>query len=360
MVLIPEKRPDKNGRLVTRHVRTDTAAPLSNKKLPAPVLGSGRKEAPQAKTVKNQHRDIRVRFADEKLMDICRRKLWVRNPIRFTATDAEVYDVFSAVGDGNNALLLLAAGVRSGGEARDLLSKHGLPELHTDNTDLVEELIRRGVPAVPALQAAAEFSYATKDDPHYCDAVEAYGVRALRETSGSGFQSIPNLILNGDINLSDVRTVGASRIAAAAKSINVVYQLERIANGVSPYDAATLRKLLEHAAKDELSVVYDPIRMADQYGADFVLSLKGFRFSVQLQAEFRDTGYNIDEQKQILVLDDEIRAGGQYATFPELCALHDAGVPADAVIDELSKDIEVQQIIAIHEGIEPSMSSGWL
>lgn len=353
--LIPEQRLDKNGKLVTRHVRG--SAPASSlTKLPKPELKPSKAKSPSPKTVPNQHKGIEARYADDRLKEVCRRKRGVYDIVRFTCSDAEIYDVYSVVNKVDNAYKLLGSGIKTKEDAISFLSEHGLSDLQADNSGTVDELVRRNLPAIPAMDAVRHYGASMKKSwPNYWDAVEAHSVRALRDGT-----DIPHLVLTGQVSFSDVRTVGATRIAKAEnKFIAVSDQLVAIHKGESSYDAETLGQLIKISEGPMVSIP-DPLHMARTYDAEFVLSLSDFASASNLENTLRDKGYSADQKKQIIRLNDELGRRRKPLGFTHLRAVYEAGVDAEAVVDGLDSGMDIPQIIAVHEGIERGLSSGWL
>lgn len=361
MVLTPEQRLDKNGRLVTRHVRSTPAATTATV-MPAPTLRAAPAKERKAKTVQNEHKGIEMRASlDRRLRDICRAESRVYSIARFTCSDAEAYDVLSVTGNPANALCLLAAGIRTQQHARKFLAKNGLTDLAADNSEVVDECISRGLPAIPVLLSLADFHLSLRDRwPAYYDAVEAQSVRALRDKT-----NIPHLVLTGQVSLQDVRTVGATRIAEAeSRFLAVQDQLKAIHEGVSPYDAKTLKQLIMLSEGGYYNSFINPLHMADMYGADFVLGLHDYDTATEFHNKLNTisgTTYDRAAKAELIKLNDDVMVRRKRGMRPEdLCVLYDAGVSADEIADGLDREMTVQQIIAVKEGVSASVSSGWL
>jgi hypothetical protein len=329
--------------------------------MPAPSLKASKQAAPKMKTAQNKHKEIRLKHVDNRLKTICRKEHRVYDIVSFTCSDAEAYDVMSATKSVHDALCLLTAGVRTRDDAYNLLMKHGLSDLEADSNESAEECIRRGLPAIPAMQALAEIDISLKDRwPAFYDAIEAHSVRALRDKT-----NIPHLVLTGQVSLQDVRTVGATRIAEAENRFMAVQdQLKDIHKGESPYDATTLKRLIMLSENGSHVSFPDPLHMAEMYGADFVLELQYYGTATDFHSKINTlsgTTYDHAAKAGIIKLNDDLMVRRKRGMRPEdLCVLYDAGVSADEIADGLDKEMTIQQIIAVKEGVSTSVSSGWL
>lgn len=352
--LTPEQRVDKNGRLVTRHVRNGVSSAPSLAGIPAPSLPATRaKKAPTPKTVQKLHSDIHSFYADERL-----KAVFKYGAFHFTCSDAEAYEVMSVTDSSHTALRLLGAGVRSKQEAIAWLDKHELTDLQQDNGEVVEEVIRRGLPAIPTLLAFNKYGVDRKDQPNYFDAVEAYTVRSLREATGTS-DDIPHKIWMDEISLSDVRAIGATRLATAEKKMyGVVDQLEAIHKGESPYDLEALKGLI--TLGEETNFISDTIVDAKFYGAEFVLGMKDWRYAKSLTYLLPKGTYNKGQIKEIMKLSDDLRASGKFLNPDGLQLIYGAKVSVKETVEGLDKGLELSEIVAIKEGIQPSVTSGWL
>ena len=356
MSLTPEQRLDKNGRLVTRHVRNGASAPAGSGKIPAPSLPSQKaKKASDSKpkTVQKKYSEIESSYADERL-----KKVYPFSIFHFTCSDAEAYDVMSVSDSSHTALRLLGAGVRSREDAITFLEQHGLGDLQQDNSEVVDEVIRRGLPAIPTLLAFNEYSVDRKDSPTYYDAVEAQSVRALRETTWST-NGVSHLIWMDRISLADVRAIGATRIKEAERNnISVLDKLKEIHAGTAPYDINMLKRLVSSSEKEYF--LRDTVFMADQYGAEFVLGLKHISMAQAMDSNISTHQYSRQQRMEIMKLNDDLRAAGKYLTYEGIIIAYDAGATVQDVVEGLDRGMEISEIAAIKEGIQPSIVSGWL
>lgn len=358
--LAPEQRLDKNGKLVTRHIRTGPAAPASLSSLPKVSLGASKQQkVRKPSTTQKKHTEIGTRWAEKRLKEVTNKGNRVFDTSRFTCSDAEAYDVFSVVGHPENTLRLLAAGIRTKEDAVQFLNDNEISDLQQDGTEVMDEMIARGLPAIPALEGLSRFDLSRMDHDNFFNAVEAHSVRALRTATGS-VVDVPHMVWVGEMDIEDVKTVGATRIAKARDVYAVVDQLKEIKAGTSPYDADTLRQLIELGQNNYTDTVNDPIRAARRFGADMVLGLNYYSRAMSVDSSLRNTPYNTEERGAIIKFNDALISQGKNLNTTGLRLVYDAGVSVQEVVDGLNNDLDLSEIAAIKEGIEPSISSGWL
>jgi hypothetical protein len=358
--LTPEQRLDKNGRLVTRHVRTGPAASPALASLPKVSLGTSKQQkVRKPSTTQKVHLNIKTHWADGRLKEITNMKHRGYDTSRIRCSNAEAYDVFSVVGSPHNTLRLLAAGIRSKEDAIQFLSENDLSDLQQDGSEVMDELISRGIPAVPAMESLQRFGLDRMDHDNFFDAVEANSVRALREATGSPID-VPHMVWMGEISMDDVKVIGATRLAKSRDIYSVMDQLKEIKNGTSPYDAETLLQLVIIGDNNHTDTLNDPIRAAGRFGTDMVLGLKHYSRAMNVEGALRNTPYNTAERGEIIQLHDALLDQGKHLNTTGLRIVYDAGVEVKDVVDGLDKGLELSEIAAIKEGIEPSVSSGWL
>lgn len=356
MGLIPELRADKNGKMVTRHVRNGQPV-ASQGNIPAPQLGAKKKAEPKASTTQKRHEMISIKYASEDLRKAASRNGYVVDICHFTCSDEEAYSVLSVVGF-DDALALLNAGIRTKHEAQDFLAEHNLRYLEEDNSELVREAIERKMPAIPAIEG---FKYANPQRPTYFDAAEAYSIKTLRDATGSPI-GIPHMVLMDEISLEDIKHIGATRLAKAEKNMimGVTDELKAIHAGTSKYDIDTLKKLIIKEEENYGSYLIDSIRFANTYGADLVLGLKNYYRGLNNLDAMRKSELTVEDKGKIIQLEDNLEARKISIPLDNVMKLHDAGVPETKIIEGLEAGLSVPEIIALHEGVEASLTSGWL
>jgi hypothetical protein len=363
--LIPEKRVDRNGHLVTKHVKASPDAKPAMA-LPSPVLSSPA-AAPLHKDRTKQyewHCDMYRKYPDTNLQSIVSQFGPAYGNITFQCSDVEAYDVLRA-SHGTNSFLLLNIGIRSKEEAVRFYTENDLAYLIEDNDEWVDQALARNIPAPHTLNMAGSWgSHAYRDQPDFLDALEANGVRVLRDIQ-SGYSSIPDLIMRGEISYDDVKKIGASRLAKAARKTSVIAQLQTIKAGKSLLDAESLKQLI-HKYEYEGYPTHrftDPITMAGSYGADTMLKLRNFERAANFLASFQIRAYAEHNRAEVITFQDDLNfwcAGRHSFTADDIFLLVESGVTARDAVKELDEGHSVLQIAAMAQNVQSSISSGWL
>lgn len=364
--LIPEKRVDRNGHLVTKHVKVNSDV-KSAVTLPAPVV------SPPAVTPLHKDRteqrdwvcDIWRKYPSQDLQSLVSKLTYAYGNLKFRCSDVEAYDVLRA-SHGTNAFLLLTAGVRSKEEAIAFYTEHGLECIIEDNDEWVDQALARNIPAQNTLEMAGSYgSHAYRDNPGFVDALEANGIRVLRETEQMGYHSIPNLIMRGLVSYDDVKTIGASRLAKAARKTSAIAQLQAIKAGKSSFDAEALKQIILKYEREGYPQhrFMDPITMAGYYGADVVLKLRNFKMAADFLSSFQLRQYAEHNRGPVITFQDDLfhYSAGRYAfTADDVFVLVESGVTVKDTMKGIKEGHSVLQIAAMAQNVQSSISSGWL
>lgn len=367
--LIPEKRMDKTGKLVTRHVRppaaSQTAPALPVAAIPTAPL-RGLTEAP----VKTQHR-THYRFippADypDSYKDIAPR-LGGSEHLHmggFHATDYEVYGVLS-VTDPGTALALLEYGSRSADEAEHTLRTLGLEHLLKDNSDLATGAMVRRIFPETYLRKATPDVLASE---HALDYLQVVNMNVLEN-----YSEMHTGVLNGTMRLEDIKSIGIDRIRNAGDWAAVKKVLTGLADGSAAYTAEEAGALIERYANAPRATMFQALLLAQRYGADVALELTPtaglMSFADYLWSPIRNTdkdrcGSLLRYYRQVETSlaqhsgNKKTARGDNRVYLEDLIRFHDAGANPDQVA---SGSITINQIEAINtHGIAPSVAGGWL
>ena len=278
---------------------------------------------------------------------------------RFTCSDAEAYDVFSVV-SGANALFLLAVGVRTRGEALDALAKHDLEFIAKDHDELSRKALERGIPAFPALSMAAFHGTNNQSAPHYLDALEANGIRSLREMVRY-YPTVPDLIMKGEVDFADIREIGVTRVVKAGRhGGSIIDQLKRLKSGRSDYDVHMMKKLIMKTENDPMvSPIADSLSLAQAYGAERILNLNYFFGAAEFQRNFITNEFSREQRGEIISFNDDLSRYRHNFDFRDIVYLYKSGVTVDEVRRGLRKNLPLTQIAGL-ANVSASVSSGWL
>jgi hypothetical protein len=374
--LIPEKRVNKNGVAVTKHVRA-AAKTASAAKVPAPSLkGSGRAKPAKTKPLTKKQLEpnyntlIRGHFvADGELAESLR--LTYGNPrmnqiYQFTCSDAEIYDVISVAGL-KNAGALLDAGFRDKDSVTTYLRRKGLDRLIEDESELVRSALNRGVPSQWLFGAYSKrFTSGgnTADTELLLDSAEARSHKGLREAKCT--PTIPDSVAAGTISMDDIRTIGATRFLKALEPNGfLLSQLAEIKSGTVDYGAEQIKETIERFTDAKGAVNSTSVR-----GVFAVARVGGYEEGVKLKYPALSSPFvriveGTVEEKLAAVQYAETVLEGVMPVFNISTQLvykpYQAGATTEQAIDYIKGNITLDQIIAINDhGIAPSVSEGWL
>jgi hypothetical protein len=282
----------------------------------------------------------------------------------FEATDAEAYDVMLVVAP-KNLMPLMATGLRTKDETVAYLKSNGLDEHIVDNSALVREATRRGISAQKIMLLGNDFPTVTMEtNEFYFDAAEINSIKALQEVERN--RGVTDRVLQGKIRASDIKAVGAVRVASAGGNSLVLEQLERIKEGDESIPADQLAQLISKANPRMLQsdpyTVNQVVRAARLYGTDTILKLDNLSVLTRKAQELSAANDDHAEVGGMLVWVDRIwQLNHSYPDTEDIIALYRADVAPEKAAEDFNAGMTAQQIIAVtQEGIKPAMSSGWL
>lgn len=366
--LIPEKRVDRNGKIVTRHIRTNpvsTTTAIPN--VPPEKDTAAKSQRPSKKQLESTFHTLYNSDYPQDPQLVSALNLDTREFLRFSVNDIEFADVISVTSEAN-AIGLMAGGIRTAEQAKDVLTRHGLGHLIEDNSWEASELIKRRVTPLCYIEMKMQPSAHLASREELVDAAEAHSIKALR---GIGYPTFPVRVLDGAISIEDIRTVGATRLIRSDPYGSVMIPaLVRIKAGESRYNASDLRLLIEEFSEKETEAVYDMdkiLKLAQRHGAEYVCNLYSPDTAFNLIKYLGDDKDNEAASEAITsYVDNLLRCQAETATrfkvnLKDAVVLYHAGVDYKAAARGLADDNSVNQIIAIHkEGITASVSGGWL
>lgn len=362
--LTPVKRIDKNGVLTTKHVRPDVPkkSPVS---VPAPAIGSSKTQYAPAVKVSTAKRRWNVNKShwdgcDEKLNSLCTERFTYSQS--YDCSEAEAYDVMSIVSL-ENALPLLAVGIRSAATARQFLAETGMDHLRVDNTALTDQAIARGIPALLFTDFTVKYSEYTGHETFF-DAIECWANPELRDTdyvrstqSSPPLKPLCEMILDDQIAWSDIKRIGIRTVAQRSRGADrLTNHLVRIHDGTSGFKSAG--EIVEVLNGIGSSVDLD---IADCYG------IEGYRLidqklrakAINMKEAFRDRDFSPVEKLRIF--EYGLKLGAPQPASKSIIALYEAGISAEKAYEGLSNKLAVNQIIGLDSGeVSPSISAGYL
>lgn len=363
--LVPEKRVDKNGVLTTKHVRSGSKQSSPPTTLPAPQIAA--EPALSASTVQKRWR-VNINkwdHVDRELKHLCSERFTAGQT--YKVSEAEAYDVLSAVGFGS-ALPLLAIGVRSGAEAQQFLHDNGLERLGENNAKMVAQAIDKGHKALAFIQFGAKHATYAYRSPRYrasfMDAAEAALDPHLGAVDAAQNGKLCSMILQGQARMSDIRELGFPVLHEhGLYDDSLLKHLALLQQGRTSFESASdMRAAIENA-----SAARAPVRTALNIAAAFGSTpdeIASFdwneRRTVDLLAEeLQHTDCELDERKKILSYRLEM---GKLNISPEaVIELCRNNVSKDDVMRGMESGLTVAQTIALAEGnVTPSLATGLL
>lgn len=377
--LIPEVRVNKNGVPVTKHVSSAGKPAVSRRDAPAPTLsGSSRK------TVKLRPKQAEQRYRNfhfQPVIDGDKRLLAgrpVQDPI-FTASDAEIFDVFSAT-DASNAVLLLEKGIRSADEARSHLRKIDAGDLIRDYSGLMDEMLARNVSPEDTADGVLRLDVHLARRPNqndysanYPDTIEFLSLSAFENMRGR--EHFMKDILEGRINFGDIKAIGTTRLKPYDRLYFLRDILARKQSGNREFDTDDMKKFLDKSSDSGLvqghfkSVIhlFDEMGME---GVDKLNDLKSFSsyFWEEMKNDEEDTRFLVERSLYFAQLSEGIQSGpiersGRYwgEGFREDAALlRDTGVDVNDAIRLMNEGISARQVAGVANGMETAVADGWL
>lgn len=300
---------------------------------------------------------------DSNLQHLISKTTHVYGNLKFQCSDVEAYDVLRA-SHGSNAFLLLAAGIRSKEDAIKFYTDIDLPHLIEDNDEWVDQALARNIPAQGTLDMAGSYgSFSYVKRPGFLDALEANGIRTLRDIQ-QHFHSVPNLIMRDEISYADVKTIGASRLAKAARRTSAIECLKKIHAGKSTFDAEEMKQIILKYEQDFPKHRFmDPISMATYYGADVVMKLRYFTPAADFLTRFQAKNYAELNRGEVITFHDDLLhyCYGRYEfSAADVFVLFESGATVEDTLNGFKEGHSVLQIAAMAQNVQSSISSGWL
>lgn len=368
--LIPQKRMDKTGKLVTRHIRAGGPAAHSTK-LPVPVITAAKTtkrkaglKKPLAKQLEVQYRmtDSKYYSAAPEIYEALGFEKENSFPLMsIVASDVQMYEMFAILGT-DNAAVLMASHHGTPEKALDLLKKNNLEHLLIDRKDTTDEAISRRISAWEFMEAQHKFGVNEADlDPEvYLGAIRLEcSVNMPRWKTNGEDDSYAHQVMRGEIDYDDVMTLGIGLLAEKnTMGPHICGYLKDIYSGAANYDAEVLRHVLEKS-RHMPAMLEEGMHLVSDYGSDFVMDIKYLDGALSLDRKLKNRP--VSHRAEIIKY-----AQAGIPQFHNIGAeseirLFDAGVPVDDAVAMLTENMDVDKIIVVHkEGIQKSMATGWL
>lgn len=365
--LVPEKRLDKNGRMVTRHVRQDSSAAASGMKVPArPVLTRSDEptracERPvKLRRSQREPREVSVSWPEFRLqhspeLTSLRRGYWYH----FTASDAEGYDVASVCAHIGDAALLLTLGVRTAGDARALLQSRGLDHLLADQSELTDAALGNTVRFNDFLE---NWTMMGEERP-VADRIGALSLAASALRSVHGIRDVVTQVLTGEIDFEDIRAVGVRRLKDHRMIVHFAPLLARVNAGDDGFSVEALRALADRVAaeKPKQWELGNFARVAAIVGAENAATLPSIDAASQaLRSTDQSSRRSPAEIAEELLFTSRFY-GAVGPDWHAARAFHSAGVPLEVAVAVHGNGGTPEQALAVQHGaVTAPLAGGYL
>lgn len=361
---MPQKRMDKTGKLVTRHVRVEQKAGASTS-MPAPSLTKTAKKPakkPLAKQLAPQmywlgddfdwdfglHRALNLKGSDSVIMN---------------ASEVEIYDVLS-VASTPNAVALLSGGIKSAEEAETFLRENGLEHLIIDRREITDEAIERRISSYKFIDMKRRYGgLAMNADPkNFLDAARLTDTLALEDfkkvSDGEG-TNFPKEILKGTISYDDVMGLGLTLIKDNKYYSPAIFEcLEAMKKGEVAHDLEAFKDLLNNRVRGNYSLL-ESLKLVNELGKEFTSTIQNMDQAHGVYRTFPDLPSS--EKKSLISYADKGMAVFHKLTLHDVATLHKGCVPIERAQEMLAADMTVDQIVGAYQNdVNPAVSTGWL
>jgi hypothetical protein len=369
--LIPEKRMNKHGVMVTKHVKPAITMPSSHEIPPPAVKKTESKNMLKPSARQKEKRDLSMylpyaecdaELTDKLAEDGNHYGKTLSTGFRFEASETEFYDVHSVASLGN-AATMLASGVRSKEEALELLSGLHLDRLVEDNSLMTQAMLGNRVSFESFLEFDKVRGFDEYPNPQlYADAAAIHSIRSFHGLTSDLGNSIYDDVLDGRFSADDLKTVGVSRLQNALSPDPIFKALAAINKGETAYDAKQLAAFLDRAGSEIGYTV--AIQMADAYGMEYVSGLNSIWKAQSIQDSMEDA--DVETRREAISYADEIEQltdiSKPYSlSTNDVLKLYREDVAPEVAVEHTEAGLTPEQIIAIHkEGIASSIASGFL
>lgn len=368
MTTTPEKRLNKHGVLVTKHVLASPRS-ASAKSLPAPspISKGPTSSAPNIRPAQKQSqpRDFSMsRGVDGLLADKEELSFAVNGRSRydFNASDQEFYAVLGTVDSTENALHMLSQGVRSAEDAYAYLDERGASHLAVDNSSLTNEMLDSNISVDDFVENQERLRNAYPDTEHLADLMILNTMKAIRTQR----RDAEPFIARGEVSLDDIRELGMKRLKSLGRLTDSLPALADIrTNPNSKIKLDDVAWLMDKVSESlsvggDTSIEYKwSAEAMVSEGKEAIEPIKKFSQLSGLVRNYKQKQYTDHLRKAVyasIVLQITPRV-----TMEDMEQLFDSGISAQYAGDALLKGISVETMIdARDHGIADSVADGWL
>lgn len=371
--LVREKRPDVNGKMVTRLVKADAAKTTSKAAMPAPTVGTkkaAKKTAFKPRPDQLEQKERKLVFAryphDEELRTDHNHHPWHK----FTASDVEMFEVFGTVNNVGNALKMLHEGVRTAEGAKEYLEAADAGHLFVDRSDLTEAAIRKNLHPSDFL----DYSAFIKDHHKGSDVVDGvlYSISPLAENNS---YEVQRDIFEGLVSYDHIKQIGWAKLKPIGRLGVMHGTLKKLASGEGNYTVDDIKELIQRAstARIEPEVLEHVVRVMDGAGYDVVRRTSNLRRISTAFGYYRDKVWRnqydeaslfqrVTDCLEVTALADPAENGWSIYAPDEYL---EAGMSLEFAAEALRNNWDLEQAQVRHDaikvhGISGNLAEGWL
>lgn len=365
MNLVPEKRLDKTGKLVTRHVRQDGSSPKSGTSLPAPSVApksAARAQSPKPLKLRPQQLKQEL-YKESRYQGIVSPQLraegtdFLHKRTNFRANDVEFLSVLSVANEAD-ALHMLNEGIRTKEDAVTYMRDRGM-EPPFDRSELVEKALSRNISAdqYRFFFNTANVPTINLESPYLVEAMELFGIVSLKPQ----YHDVSRLICDGEVRLADIKKIGAGRLKGYHRLRDTIPAFKALQKPDCKFTHDDIKNLLGRVmfpGKDKYGYKSDyeaAIRYLVRYGPEFIESVDLLKLN-ELDRKFAFTPFDRMERAKFHLhfIDGPLNS-----------------VDVDVLLEERVDPVRASQLAAsgmnvtsilgvIQEDVPSSVSSGWL
>lgn len=364
--LIPEQRLDRNGKLVTRHVRSEGGASFSLPYVPAPKLSISGNDP----SLIDGWRLVPSQTNKKQRTESGASAPYGTAPV-FEASDVEVYSVLSVTSPATG-LQLLADGVRIASEAIRRLTEEGREDELVDHSDMARQMLLRRVPAefcIMGLERLSEEQRATSDPELLADYLEFFSIRSIMRKDSP---KIADEVLSGEISLAHVREVGIDHLKTGGRLEIARPAFKELQKGTAEFTTDDLaHALYENRGAYE---VRSHVDYMIKYGKSSLERLRNLGVGTFGGMKIGDLAARVtgEDEEAIDVIEYTSRLvdssglkpdtrswGGMTELLEKGRFLHDAGVDVQYAAERIHAE-EPREIAASFHDTHKAVGSGWL
>lgn len=293
---------------------------------------------------------------------------WHSALFRFDASDAEVYEVVSAVDRPIDALPLLADGIRTAEAADDYLRARGLHSIRANSSEFAQACLERRIAPAQLFELADykdEILLRQGDQRGVADSIAfrltPLGQRMATDLRGAHlFEDMGR----GMISFDDLRRIGLTRLGTFDRLPSLRGVLRQIRAGQGEWTPRDLKELIDRAAGEDLTDrLWEHLgRICEVASPEQLATVESVRFAALIADHASAAGLTTWAQTPAFGLyvgqigEDVMRDSGYRAAHP----FFEAGVPVDVARKVLGSGGALTAAQGIVEGIEPGIAGGWL